>query len=159
MAPQVRPKSLTRAVNDWRRAELVTLRALADVVERFPRHPGAPLLACHAAVPHGPTRSGFEDDFLEFCRRFGLPTPKVNTMVAGYLVDAYFEAERLIVELDGWDFHNDRASFEDDRERDAATLALGIATVRITWERLHEEPDKEADRLRRILELRRAAAA
>jgi hypothetical protein len=159
MAPAIRPKSLTRAINDWRRAELVTLEALADVVRRFPHHPGAPVLRPHISARHGPTRSEFEDRFLAFCGRFGLPTPKVNVIVAGYLVDAYFEAERLIVELDGWDFHNDRASFEDDRERDAATLALGIATVRITWERLHEEPEKEAGRLRRILELRRAAAA
>ncbi len=152
-------KARTRAVNDARRASLVTLEALADVVERFPLHPGAPLLAPHAGATHNATRSGLEDDFLEFCRRFGLPTPKVNTIVAGYEVDAYFEDERLIVELDGWDFHQDRGSFEGDRERDATTLALAIATVRITWERFGRAPRREAERLLRILEMRRAAAA
>lgn len=159
VGPRMRPKSLTRAVNDARRAELLDLAALADVVQRFPLHPGAPLLAPHAATKQNPTRSPFEDDFLPFCQRFGLPTPRVNVVVGGYEVDAYFEAERLIVELDGWDFHKDRRAFEDDRERDATMLALGVVTIRITRERLKRDPQREADRLLRILEMRRANAA
>jgi hypothetical protein len=38
-------------------------------------------------------------------------------------------------------------------------LALGIATVRITWERLIRDPKREAERLHRTLEMRRAGAA
>ena len=163
-APRMKPKPLTRAVNDARRSDgrrsgLLTLEELADLVERFPLHPGAPLLAPHAGGEHNPTRSGFEDDFLPFCQRFGLPTPKVNVIVAGYEVDAYFEAERLIVELDGWDFHRDRDAFESDRERDATTLAHGIGTIRITKRRLCGDPEREAARLHAILEARRRQAA
>ena len=158
-APEIPPRSLRRVVNDGRRSGLITLDALADVVRRFPLHPGAPLLREHLQNPTGPTRSEFEDAFVPFCEKFGLPVPKMNTTVAGYEVDAYFEQERLIVELDGWDFHNDRAAFESDRDRDATMLALGIVTVRITWERLKGEPEKEAERLRRIIEMRRATAA
>ena len=153
------PRSLRRFINDGRRSGLITIDALDDVVRRFPLHPGAPLLREHLRNPTGPTRSEFEDAFLEFCRRFGLPTPKVNTTAAGFEVDAYFADERLIVELDGWDFHHDRGAFESDRERDATMLALGIATVRITWDRLTGEPEKEAERLLKILRMRRAAAA
>jgi very-short-patch-repair endonuclease len=158
-APELAPRSLTRAVNDGRRSGLITLEALADVVSRFPLHPGAPLLRPHAGGRHGPTRSHLEDVFLKFCKRFKLPTPKVNTIVAGYEVDAYFEAERLIVELDSWGFHSDRHNFEDDRERDATMLALGIVTIRITWRRLEDEPAREAERLHAILEQRRRPAA
>ncbi len=92
-----------------------------------------------------------EDDFLQFCERFGLPRPLVNTRVAGHEVDALFPAHRLIVELDGWEFHSDRGAFESDRDRDADTLAAGFSTLRITHERLTVTPDAEADRLRRIL--------
>jgi very-short-patch-repair endonuclease len=158
-APRMSAKSRTRAVNDARRAKLASLEALGDVVDRFPLHPGAPLLAPHVAVRHGPTRSQFEDALLGLCRRFGLPTPQVNVVVAGYEVDAYFEAEGLIVELDGWEFHSDHHSFQNDRERDATTLALGIATIRITWERLDGQPEREAARLARILQARRRQAA
>lgn len=67
----------------------------------------------------------------------------------------FFPAERLIVELDGWDYHRDRHSFESDRDRDADTLAAGAATIRITWERMTHAPRREADRLQAILEQRR----
>jgi very-short-patch-repair endonuclease len=79
----------------------------------------------------------------------------MNAIVAGYEVDALFAAERVIVELDSWEFHKDRGSFESDRERDAATLAVGHVTVRITWERMTAA---EADRLRAILDARRRSA-
>jgi very-short-patch-repair endonuclease len=98
-----------------------------------------------------PTRSRFEIDFLEFCARHGLPRPLTNTRVAGREVDALFADQRLIVEVDGWEFHNDRDAFESDRERDAASLEAGYRTLRITWERLHERADAEAARLRRML--------
>ena len=63
----------------------------------------------------------------------------------------------MIVELDGWGFHRSRHSFESDRERDAEMLARGLATVRITWDRLVLQPEREADRLHGILQARRAA--
>jgi hypothetical protein len=160
MASALPPKSLTRTINDGRRSDLLTLEDLADVVRRFPLHPGAALLAPHTQTTQNPTRSGFEDDFLPFCARFGLPEPKLNVQIAGaFEVDAYFEDERLIIELDGWDFHNDRQAFEDDRERDATMLELGIATVRITKRRLLERPKREAARLRAIMEGHRRLAA
>ena len=158
-APQMAAKALTRRVNDARRGDLLTLGDLEDVVRRFPLHPGAPLLAPLARTTQNPTRSPFEDDFLPFCLRFGLPTPRLNTVIAGHEVDAFFEAERVIVELDGWDFHSDRESFEDDRERDATMLALQIPTVRITKRRLRGQPEREAARLHTILESRRRRPA
>jgi hypothetical protein len=158
MAPVIPAKSLTRHINDGRRREILTVKDLADVVERFPTHPGAPHLRPHAATTHNPTRSGFEDDFLPFCRRYNLPPPQINLPLHGYEVDAYFEDAKLIVECDGRDFHNDRQAFEDDRERDVTMLALGIATIRITWERLHQHPEREAGRLHGILDRRRRRA-
>jgi very-short-patch-repair endonuclease len=158
-AARMRPRSVTRAVNDWRRAELITLADLADVTARFPLQPGAPLLRPHAGATQNPTRSELEDDLLRFCERFGLPEPRLNHMLHGYEVDAYFEAERLIVECDGWKFHNDRQAFEDDRERDAVMLEHGVATVRLTKRRLRSRPEREAARLHAILGSRRRRAA
>jgi very-short-patch-repair endonuclease len=71
--------------------------------------------------------------------------------VHGYEVDALFSTQRLVVELDGWAFHSGRVAFDDDRDRDAELLGFGYETVRITWERLHETPEREAARLQRIL--------
>lgn len=155
MAPRMRPKSRNRLINDARRASLLSLEALADVVCRNATHPGARLLKPHLENPHNPTRSGGEDELLGFCARYELPTPQINADVFGFEVDAYFAAEKVIVEFDGWDFHSDRLAFETDRDRDATMLLHGIVTIRITWARLRDDPDREAARLHRILEDRR----
>lgn len=154
-APTLTKPTLTRAVNDALRSPFLTRAQLAQVCARCPRHAGAKLLTWFIGSPGAPTRSEFEDAFLVFCERFALPAPKVNTIVCGYEVDALFEAERVIVELDGWDFHQGRDSFERDRNRDADTLATGLVTVRITWERMTMTPAKEAVRLGAILAHRR----
>jgi very-short-patch-repair endonuclease len=78
----------------------------------------------------------------------------INVRVKGYEVDALFVDTRVIVELDGWSYHSSRRSFERDRERDTVLLAAGYVTVRITWERLTRQPEREAARLKAILESR-----
>ena len=78
-----------------------------------------------------PTRSGWEDDFPAWCARHGLPTPVMGAPLHGYIVDALFVRERVIVELDSWDFHKGKIAFETDRERDVVMLAHGFVTVAI----------------------------
>jgi hypothetical protein len=158
-APLLSQRALARAVNEALRQRLVRRSDLADIVQRFPRHPGVRLLRRFADMKGGPTRSGWEDDFPMFCRHFGLPEPVMAARVAGYTVDALFPEEKVIVELDGWEFHSSRESFESDRERDASTLAAGHVTVRITWQRMEERARREAARLHVILRERRKHAA
>jgi hypothetical protein len=158
-APRLSDRALARAVNEARRTKALRPADLADVIGRFPRHPGARWLMAFAEVTGGPTRSGWEDDFPAFCRRFGLPEPVMAATVAGWEVDALFPEEKVIVELDGWAFHSSRQSFEDDRERDACTLAAGHVTLRVTWTRMHERARREAERLHQILRQRRKRAA
>lgn len=151
-APRLPDRRLIRLINDARLRGLLRAGELTDLVRRLPRHPGAGrITAMIGRLTQAPTRSDFEDDFPVFCRRFGLPAPKLNAIVCGYEVDALFEAEGVIVELDSWEFHQDRNTFESDRNRDADTLAGGLVTVRLTWERFVQTPSHEAERLRRIL--------
>jgi putative AbiEi antitoxin of type IV toxin-antitoxin system len=157
MAPRLKPRPRTRLINDSRRATLLSLEDLADIVARNPTHPGVRLLRPHLDNPQNPTRSGGEDDFPEFCERYDLPSPLMDVIVHGFEVDAYFPDERLIVELDGWPYHRDRDAFENDRDRDATMLAHAIPTVRITYDRIEHNPDREAQRLHTILRQRRAA--
>jgi predicted transcriptional regulator of viral defense system len=150
-SPSLTRKALARAVNDALRSQYMTQAQLADIAQRNPRHPGTKLISPFVDTPTAPTRSHLEDAFLEFCAKYGLPRPQVNNVVCGYEVDFLFEPQRLIVELDGWEFHRDRTSFERDRTRDADTAEAGYLTVRITWDRLKIQPRREADRLRGIL--------
>ncbi len=158
-APLLSQKALTRAVNEARRRLKLRPGDLDDVIRRFPRHPGARRLAEFVDVKGGPTRSGWEDDFPAFCRRFGLPEPIMAARVSGFEVDALFPDEKVIVELDGWQYHSSRDSFESDRDRDATTLAAGCVTLRITSPRMDNRPHEEAARLHEILRQRRSRAA
>jgi Transcriptional regulator, AbiEi antitoxin/AbiEi antitoxin C-terminal domain len=156
VASRLTDAGLTRAVNDLRLAGDLKTAQLAAVIDRATTHAGAPRLR---AIVHdsaaAPTRSSFEDEFRSFAQRFGLPAPEINVRIAGREVDALFRAERVIVELDGYRYHGGRESFERDRERDAASLEQGYATVRITWKRLGAGSVQEARRLERILRARR----
>jgi very-short-patch-repair endonuclease len=135
-AERLTGEQLTRAINDLRLRDLLTLAQLTDVIERNPTHPAVTLLQAHLefAQPE-PTRSGLEDIFLPLLRRHGLPTPRINVHICGYRVDAYFHAQRLIVELDGWKRHRTKERFVKDRRQDFAILAkTGMPTVRLPYE-------------------------
>ncbi len=161
MTPRLKTDgALRRFVNDARLTRTFHLSDLAELLERHPRHPATKRLT-QFLDPRagGPTRSEFEDAFTDFARQYGLPAPVTNTRLLGFEVDALFPEHRLIVELDGAEFHLDRYAFESDRDRDAELLAAGYVTVRITWERLKLQPAREAERLRRILRNRAREAA
>jgi hypothetical protein len=152
IAPRLTVKQRTRLVNNARRDGHLHPDSFSDVLARNPLHPGTRLLRPFAEDHINPTRSPFEDDFLAFVARYGLPTPRINVHVNGREVDAYFPEHNLIVELDGWDHHKDREAFESDRERDAENLRYGLKTLRITKQRMTQTPDREAERLQEILQ-------
>jgi hypothetical protein len=151
-APELGTKARTRLINDALRSRHLRPAALQDILQRNRYHPGTKLLTPFADDPNNPTNSDFEDDFLAFTAKYGLPTPQINVQVSGRQADAFFPEHNLIVECDGWEFHKDRDAFEDDRERDAENLKHGIRTVRITKRRLTLTPDREAARLQEILQ-------
>jgi Transcriptional regulator, AbiEi antitoxin len=100
-AERLNPTQLTRAVNDLRLRDLLTIDQLADVIARNPTHPAVTPLQPHLEfAQEQPTRSPLEDMFLPLLRKHGLPTPLINFDVAGETVDAYFRDHALIVELD-----------------------------------------------------------
>ncbi|MGH2860028.1 MAG: type IV toxin-antitoxin system AbiEi family antitoxin domain-containing protein [Solirubrobacteraceae bacterium] len=135
-ATRLRPDQLTRAINDLRLRDLVSIEDLRDVIARNPSHQAVTLLRPHLeyAQPE-PTRSVLEDRFLPLLRKHGLPAPQINVHVAGYRVDAYFPKQGLIVELDGWKTHRTKDRFVEDRRQDFAILAAtGISTVRLVYE-------------------------
>ena len=102
------------------------------------------------------TRSEGERRLKALCRAAQLPAPRMNARVAGWEVDAYWPAHKLIVEIDGWRYHGTRAAFERDRRRDAALMAAGYRVVRITWRRLTKEPHSVTAQLGALLTVRPA---
>ena len=102
------------------------------------------------------TRSEGERRLRQLCNAAGLPAPRMNARVAGYEVDAYWPAHRLVVEIDGWRYHGTRQAFERDRRKDAALQAAGYRVVRITYRRLRNEPHAVSAQLGALLAVRLA---
>lgn len=57
------------------------------------------------------------------------------------------------MELDGWESHGTRASFEADRIRDADHLLAGYRVLRVSRRRLHDSPAEVADTVLSLVSL------
>jgi len=97
------------------------------------------------------TRSEGERRLRRLIKAARLPRAITNTWVAGWEVDAFWPAQRLVVEVDGFAYHGSRAAFERDRRKDAALVAAGYRVVRITWRQLVDEPHVVVALLARLL--------
>jgi hypothetical protein len=107
----------------------------------------------------GFTRSDLEEIFLPFLDRFGLPRPHLNAwlQVGGEWieVDCLWRERQLAVELDSRSAHETRSAFEADRDRDRRLQAESWRVVRITWRQLHDEPERIARDLGRLIKYKR----
>jgi very-short-patch-repair endonuclease len=91
---------------------------------------------------------------LDGCVAAGLPPPRMNYVEAGFELDAYWPEYRFAVELDIYETHGTRESFERDRERQEDLLLAGISMSRVTGHRLAREPDEVIRRVARLLRQR-----
>ena len=105
-----------------------------------PGNPGARKLR---RIIHGDvhvTLSKLEAQFLELLRNADLPLPITNRPAGGRRVDCRWPEQRLTVELDGYQFHNSRHSWEQDRRREREARARGDEFRRYTYGDVFEHP-------------------
>jgi very-short-patch-repair endonuclease len=76
------------------------------------------------------TNGPLEEDFLFLLERHRLPLPRFNVRLHGILVDAYWRAVDLVVELDGGANHGTPAQLRRDAADTAALRAKGLTVKR-----------------------------
>jgi very-short-patch-repair endonuclease len=69
-----------------------------------------------------------------------LPLPEVNVRLAGWMVDALWPEQRVVVELDGHQNHRSPAQIERDRRKDLELRAAGFIVLRYTWTQVIQQP-------------------
>ena len=119
--------------------DIVTPDGLAEVLAREPRRKGAPVIRALLEDPRM-TRSERERALLRLIDQAQLPRPLTNVHLNGFLADAYWPAEGLVIEFDGWQGHGHRNAFDRDRKRDQVMLANGLRPMRVTDRHLTHEP-------------------
>jgi very-short-patch-repair endonuclease len=129
---------------------------LGDLIERYPRKPGIPILkAVLEEAQRGlhVVRSELEERFQAFLLDADFPMPETNVRIEELEVDCAWRTERLIVELDSRTHHDLADAFEADRIRDRRLEAAGWRVIRITWRQLHDTPREVRRDLHRLLGL------
>jgi very-short-patch-repair endonuclease len=121
---------------------LTSSREIHALAARCPEARGAARVLAMLAVEeeHGYSRAKSERILRTLLKQARVPMPDFNVIVCGHRVDCRWAKQRLILELDGYGFHGNRASFESDRRRDQDLVAAGWRVIRITWRQLVEEP-------------------
>ncbi|HVS99360.1 MAG TPA: DUF559 domain-containing protein [Solirubrobacterales bacterium] len=148
---------LERAIDKADRFDLLDLGAVDRLLDEVRGHRGRGPLGRAIAIYRetGFTRSGGEKRLLAALADAGVHRPRVNNFIEGYELDFYWERERFAVELDSWEHHGGRRSFETDPERDENLAMAGIEVIRITGTRLKREPNRVAKRIGEHLVRRR----
>jgi very-short-patch-repair endonuclease len=159
LAAVVSLEEFRRAVKEAEVKRLWGPLSLADLLGRHPRRPGAAAVRAVMDAPdRGVTRNDVEEALAALVRRARLPDPLFNTPLklgSRFIEpDCMWPEQRVIVEVDGYETHGTRDSFESDRSRDRALTAAGWRVVRVTWRQLRDEPDEIAQDLRALLRRR-----
>ncbi|MBS1894443.1 MAG: type IV toxin-antitoxin system AbiEi family antitoxin domain-containing protein [Actinobacteria bacterium] len=153
LAEGARTRTFQKMLQRAEELELLDLDEIDATLVRAPAGTGAALRRqLEIYRPEvGVIRSDLERDFQRLVTEAGLSRPSMNYFLAGHEVDAYWPESKLVVELDVFETHGSRLSFEEDRKRDEDLLLQGISTVRVTGHRLYREPEEIVNRLRKLL--------
>jgi very-short-patch-repair endonuclease len=155
----VSARDRSRAVDRAKRTGQLDLVELDAILARRGHTVEARLLRQALTLYRKPVfdRARSELLFLEALEEEGLPLPRFNCWVEKWEIDAYWEAERFAVEVDGWESHSSREAFESDRLRQEEMKLAGIDCIPISARRIEMEPRQVAQNLRVLLTRRRPA--
>jgi very-short-patch-repair endonuclease len=138
----VAPAELPRVIEDGLAARKINRRELEAVLARNRPCRGAARLAeiLGDSIAMTMTRSQRERAFLKLIRESGLPLPETNAKLGPFEPDFLWRRERLVVEIDGYNFHSGPDSFSRDREKDLFFKGLNLDVVRFTGDHVLNQP-------------------
>lgn len=148
---------LADVVNEAHGRRLFTPRDLEAVLRRHHGRRGVARLAEVLGDEDAMTitRSRAERAFVKLIRDARLPAPEVNQRLGRYSPDFMWRRERLIVELDSYQFHGGPAGFQNDREKDLVYRDAGFDVLRPTRNHVVHQPARVLVMVVRALARRR----
>jgi hypothetical protein len=136
----VKTHELAVAIDRAERLRIFDLSAVIDVLDRANGRKGAKALRrAIAAYEPSTQKSELERRFKELLKTTAdIPSPTFNAAVEGergtHEVDAFWENEKLAIQLDGFEFHRTRRDRERDADSDADLELAGLRVMRFTWD-------------------------
>ncbi len=155
VAAQMPHRALRRMLRQAQAEGRLSVGQLRDVHSRAGRHPGAKALLAVIADGPTPTRSAAEDLLLDLIQDAGLPLPEVNPLLrldgTTVMPDFLWRAQKLVVEVDGAQFHRGAIAKRDDAQRQALLEAHGQRVLRVAYEQLTGQPQQTIARIAHAL--------
>jgi hypothetical protein len=143
--------ALARACHEAGVKHRTSPRHVEAVLAQRPNTPGATKLHNMLRGDVRVTLSKLEKRFLQLLRQEGLALPQTNRPAGGRRVDCRWPQRNLTVELDSYQFHNSRHSWEQDRRRERAAHARGDEFRRYTYGDVFDYPADMLTELRALL--------
>lgn len=149
------PPELRRLLRQAQAEGRLTVNQLHDVLARARGHRGAGALRAAIADGPTPTRSVAEDLLLDLLDQTGLLRPEVNPLLVvdgrTLMPDFLWRDRKLVVEVDGAQFHSSAQARRDDAQRQALLEAGGYRVLRVTYDQLTQRAAQTIVRIRRAL--------
>ena len=134
-------KRLGRAFRESIRLKHTSARLVLRTVDKHRGRPGTPALSAlaerYGAIPYHRTRSDAEARALELLHDAKVPPPRVNVHVAGEEADLVWPERKLIVEIDGPQYH--RFADEDARKQ-TVWEGAGYVVRRVPSDDVYDAP-------------------
>jgi putative AbiEi antitoxin of type IV toxin-antitoxin system/uncharacterized protein DUF559 len=134
-----------RAVNEALNQRLIQPAELVTS-----KHRGAKVLRAVLATA-APTRNEYEDIVLAVLTQAGLPMPEVNQGHLRYFPDFRWPTQRVVLEADSTQFHDQMLARADDFHRQRELEAHGDTVIRTTWTQVTTRPGVVVARVREAL--------
>lgn len=152
IAELISERQLERALDEALRSRN-THKQITELLERTKGRRRMSVLAALVHERAGSTRSRSENEerFLALIRKAGLPHPEMNVPLHGFTVDFLWREQRVVFEVDGYDYHRGRFEFNRDRRKDAVLKANQFDPNRISGDQVEYEPLAVVAQLARTL--------
>ena len=151
IAAELDKESLAKACHEAGVKYRTTPKEVESELAEWPRVKGAGMLRAVLRGEIHVTLSRLEGRFLALLRAERLPLPVTNRPAGGRRVDCRWPHHRLTVELDSYQFHSSRHSWEQDRRREREAYARGDDFRRYTWSDVFVSPAQMLAELRALL--------
>jgi very-short-patch-repair endonuclease len=141
LAPYLSARETSRALREALRLETTTTQQLFSTLEKHRTRRGTRLLrelaTRYSTLPYERTRSNAESRALEVLHDAGIQKPRVNTKIAGEEADLAWPKARLIIEIDGAQYHQ----FPDeDQRKQRKWERAGYVVRRISSQAVYDDP-------------------
>jgi very-short-patch-repair endonuclease len=141
LAPSLNERDLRRTYREAMRLKATSTQPLLAALERHAAKRGTRLLkelaTRYRAIPYKRCRSDAESLGLELMHDGRVAAPQVNVRVAGEEADLVWPARRLIIEIDGPQYHQFP---EEDARKQALWERAGFEVRRIPSDAVYHDP-------------------